>query len=419
MANTFITPTMIARRLSLILATSLGFGASISRRYDDRFANKGAQIGDEYSIKIPPRPLVTDAVDMPTTPQDFKETRRTMKVDYRHVAANITDAELQMHIDSFAEQVLEPAAAALAANIDREGTKMYRAVPNIVGGGGDNGAIGGGAPTDLSTYLLAGAKLTEEGAPSTRMAPHKLCINAEMNRQIVNALKGLHEDSSSIASQYLNAAMRRVAGFDWLYDQQMYLHTCGTRAKETAGDAALNGVPSEGDTTIAIDSLNGATQTVKAGDVLTIANCYAVDPQSGQSTGRLRQFVATADAVGISSAIAALAIYPAIRADFPDKTVSVLPADNANIEFYGAASAVGHQGLAYHRDAFALAVVDAMLPKGVDFAAQTSAIDAQEWKVSMHIIRQYTVGKHSYPTRIGCYFSWLAARPELAVRITT
>ena len=223
MANTFITPTMIARRLSLILATSLGFGASISRRYDDRFANKGAQIGDTYSIKIPPRPLVTEAVDMPAAPQDFQETRRTMKVAYRHVAANITDAELQMHIDSFSEQVLEPAAAALAANIDRVGTKLYSEIPNIVGGGGDDGGIGGGAPTALSTYLLAGAKLTEEGAPSTRMAPHKLCINAEMNRQIVDALKGLQEDRSSIATQYLNAAMRRVAGFDWLYDQQMFL----------------------------------------------------------------------------------------------------------------------------------------------------------------------------------------------------
>ena len=141
MANTFITPTMVARRMSLILATSLGFGASISRRYDDRFAQKGAQIGDEYSIKIPPRPLVTEAVEMAATPQDFKETRRTMKVDYRHVSANITDAELQMHIDSFSEQVLEPAAAALAANIDREGTKLYRAIPNVVGGSSGIGQV--------------------------------------------------------------------------------------------------------------------------------------------------------------------------------------------------------------------------------------------------------------------------------------
>ena len=416
MANTFITPTMVARRMSLILATSLGFGASISRRYDDRFAQKGAQIGDEYSIKIPPRPLVTEAVAMAAAPQDFTETRRTMKVDYRHVSANITDAELQMNIDSFSEQVLEPAAAALAANIDREGTKLYRAIPNVVGG---STGIGSGAPTALSTYLLAGAKLTEEGAPSTKIMPHKLCINAEMNRQIIDALKGLHEDSGAIGMQYLNASMRRVVGFDWLYDQQLYLHTNGTRANETGADATVNGVPAEGAKTLSIDGLSGATVTVKQGDVFTYAGGYAVDPQSGQSTGRLRQFVVTEDAVGISNAIAALKIYPAIRAVFPDKTVSALPADNAAIEFYGGASKTGHQGLAYHRDAFALAIVDAMLPKGVDFAAQTSAVDAQEWKISMHVIRQYGISKHTYPTRIGVYFSWLAARPELGCRIST
>ena len=183
--------------------------------------------------------------------------------------------------------------------------------------------------------------------------------------------------------------------------------------------AKINAAAAEGDEAVAIDTLSLATATVKKGDVFTIANVYAVDPQSGQSTGRLRQFVVTEDKVAIGNAIAVLPVYPFIRADFPDKTVSALPANNADVTFYGAAGASGHQGLAYHRDAFALAVVDAMLPKGVDFAAQTSAIDAQEWKVSMHVIRQYTVGKHSYPTRIGAYFSWLAARPELAVRVST
>ena len=249
--------------------------------------------------------------------------------------------------------------------------------------------------------------------------PHKLCINAEMNRQIIDALKGLHEDHAAIGMQYLTASMRRVVGFDWLYDQQLFLHTNGTRAKETAADAEVNGAVSEGDDEIAIDGMNGATQTVKHGDVFTVANCFAVDPQSGQSTGRLRQFGVQKDATASSSAIGALKVYPHFRASFPNKTVSALPADNAAIEFYGGASKSGHQGLAYHRDAFALAIVDAMLPKGVDFSAQTSAVDAQEWKISMHVIRQYGISKHTYPTRIGVYFSWLAARPELACRIST
>ena len=36
-------------------------------------------------------------------------------------------------------------------------------------------------------------------------------------------------------------------------------------------------------------------QTVKAGDVFTVADCYAVNPQTRESTGSLFQFVALAD----------------------------------------------------------------------------------------------------------------------------
>ena len=414
MANTFLTPEMISRRLSLIFATSLGFGASIGRRYDDRFARKGAQIGEQYSIKIPPRPGVTDAVAMPAAVQDFSETQRTMTVDYKHVAANITDAELQMHIDSFTEQIVEPSAAALAACIDLEGTKLYNQVHNIAN------SIGGGAPSALKTYLLAGAKLTEEGVPNSRIMPHKLCINADQNMEIIDALKGLYHDGSQLDTQYLDAVMRKAAGFDWLYDQNMFLHVCGTRAKVANGaDAAVNVAPAEGASTLGIDGLSGATVTVKKGDCFTIANCYAVNPQTGQSTKRLRQFVVLEDRTGISSGYVALKIYPEMRAVFPNKTVSALPADNAAIEWVGASSASGHQALAYHRDAFALAMVDTTLPNGVDFAGMTSAVDAQEWKVSLHVIRDYNISKHGYPCRIGAYFSWLNARPEMACRLSS
>ena len=129
------------------LATSLGFAASIDRRHDDRFGKSGAQIGDEFSIKIPPRLQVTRAVAMPGTPQSVTETKRTLKVTYAHVAVQMTDAQLQMHIDDFSAQVVEPAAIALAADIDLQGTQLYDQVFNIVG------TIGGGAPTALDTYL--------------------------------------------------------------------------------------------------------------------------------------------------------------------------------------------------------------------------------------------------------------------------
>ena len=412
MANTFLTPTEIARKLSMHLATSLGFAASIDRRHDDRFGKSGAQIGDEFSIKIPPRLQVTRAVAMPGTPQSVTETKRTLKVTYAHVAVQMTDAQLQMHIDDFSAQVVEPAAIALAADIDLQGTQLYDQVFNIVG------TIGGGAPTALDTYLLADAKLTEEGVPKNQNSRRMVCVNAEMNRQIINALKGLYHDDASISKQFLDAVMMRAAGFDWLFDQQMHLHTCGTRAN---GDTAnlINGAPASGAKTLVLDAV-GNQLTIKKGDVFTIPNCYAVDPQSRQSTGRLRQFLVTADATSTAGgAVAALQIYPAITSTGQNQTVDSLPADNAVLTFNGGASKKGHQGLAYHKDAFALAMLDDMLPNGVDFAARTSPADAQAWRVSLSIIRDYGISAHNYPCRVGAYFGWMCQRPELAVRVPT
>ena len=413
MANTFLTPTAIARKLSMHLATSLGFAASIDRRHDDRFGKSGAQIGDEFSIKIPPRLQVTRAVAMPAAPQSVAETKRTLKVGYAHVAVQMTDAQLQMHIDDFSAQVVEPAAIALAADIDLQGTELYDQVFNIVG------TIGGGAPTALDTYLLADAKLTEEGVPKNQNSRRMVCVNAEMNRQIINALKGLYHDDASISKQFLDAVMMRAAGFDWLFDQQMHLHTTGTRANGAAANL-INGVPDSGDTEIAINGSGNALTFLK-GDVFTVAGVYAVDPQSRQSTGRLRQFVVTEDAVSTAGGVvAALKIYPAMTSAGQNQTVSALPVDDALLTFNGAtASKKGHQGLAYHKDAFALAMVDDMLPNGVDFAARTSPSDAQAWRVSLSIIRDYGISAHNYPCRVGAYYGWMCQRPELAVRVTT
>ena len=412
MPNTFLTPTAIARKLSMHLATSLGFGASIDRRYDDRFGNSGAQIGDQFSIKIPPRLQVTRAVAMPAVPQDVSETKRTLKVGYAHVSVELTDAQMQMDIDDFSAQVAEPAAIALAADIDLQGTELYNQVFNMVG------TLGGGAPSALDTYLLADAKLTEEGVPKNKMSRRMVCINAEANRQIINALKGLYHDDAAISGQYMDAVMRRAAGFDWLYDQQMHLHTGGTRLNG-ANAQLLDGAPASGDTEIDIDA-GGNAKTYLKGDVFTIAGSNAVDPQSRQSTGRLRQFVVTEDAVSSAGGAVTLKIYPAITSAGQNQTVDALPADNAKCTFNGAtASLQGHQGLAYHKDAFALAMVDSSLPSGVDFAGRTSPSDTQAWRVSLAIIRDYTISSHNYPCRVGAYFGWLCQRPELAVRVTS
>ena len=68
--------------------------------------------------------------------------------------------------------------------------------------------------------------------------------------------------------------------------------------------------------------------------------------------------------------------------------------------------------MAYHRDAFAFATADLVMPKGVDFSAR-EVLDG----ISMRIVRQYDINNDAFPCRIDVLYGYKAIRPELACRL--
>lgn len=401
--NTILTSAMVTRESSRVLANALRFGTRVSRKYDNRFAQSGAKIGSTLDIRIPPRYIASDSEGLVLN--DSNETVRTLEIKYSHVGLELTNTELLLSINDFSDQILQSAVATLANRIDLRGTELYKDVPNLVG------TIGGGAPTSLATYLELQAKLTEEAVPQDDR--WTLCINAAMNEKIVDALKGLFHSQPQLKEQYEMGHMMRAVGFDWLTDQNMFLHTNGDRGA-AVGD--VNGANQTGTSLIA-DGF-AANATIKRGEVFTLG-VNAVNPQSRQSTGRLRQFVVTADATADGTGAVTLSIYPPIQPAGKDQTVDAAVADNTVITFNGAASLTGNQGLGFHRDAFSVTFVDESVKSGVSFFGRTSAIDAQEWKVSVAIIRDYEITPHRELCRIGAYYGWVTARPEMACRVTT
>ena len=403
MANAILTPTMITRETSMILKNSLFFGSRASRKYDDRFAKAGAKIGSTLDVRIPPKYLASRSEGLVLN--DSTETKRTLTIGYAHVGMEFNHTDLLLSINDFKEQFLNSAIATLANLIDLDGCQRYEDVFNLVG------TIGGGAPAALTTYQTARAKMIEEAVPQDMS--WTMAINAAMEETIINDLRGLFHSGPELANQYKEGQMRRAIGYDWVTDMNMFVHTAGTRDNTTP---VTNGANQTG-TSLICDGLD-AGATIKKGDVFTITGMNAVNPQSRQSTGRLRQFVVTADATADGGGNVTLSIYPAISASGKDQTVTALVGDGVALTFNGAASAAGAQGLAFQKDAFSLTVVDDILPEGVDFASRTSEADAKAWNVSMTIIRDYDINTHKYPCRLGCYYGWLTARPELACRIS-
>ena len=307
-----------------------------------------------------------------------------------------------MQLDDFAERVLKPRISQLASSIDADVANAYKTIFNTVG-------TPGTSPATALVLLQAQQKLNESAAG---MAPRYATVNPAANAGLVNGLSGFFNPTTTISQQFKNGMMGTgVLGFDEInMSQSVKVHTTGSRA----GTILVNGaVSTQGQSTISIDGLTGATDTVTAGDVFTIAGVFAVNPQTRESTGSLQQFVVTAAQTGASNALANMAISPAIYTSTNAlATVDSFPADNAAVTFVGTASTAYPQNLIYHKDAITFATADLVMPQGVDMAAR-----ANHNGISLRVVRQYDINNDRMPCRIDVLYGFSTIRPPMACRL--
>ena len=401
MANSILTIDMITRKALEILENNLVLTRNVNRQYDDSFAVSGAKIGSTLRIRLPDRALVTDGAALQV--QDDAEQSTTLTVaSQKHIGVNFTTAELTLQLDDFAERVLKPRISQLASSIDADVANAYKAIFNTVG-------TPGVSPATALVLLQAQQKLNESAAG---MAPRYATVNPAANAGLVNGLSGFFNPTDTISKQFKNGMMGTgVLGFDEInMSQSIKVHTTGSRA----GTILVNGaVSTQGQSTISIDGLTGATDTVTVGDVFTIANVFAVNPQTRESTGSLQQFVVTAAQTGASNALANMAISPPIYTSTSAlATVDSFPADNAAVTFVGTASTAYPQNMIYHKDAITFATADLVLPTGVDMAAR-----AVHNGISLRIIRDYDINNDRMPCRIDVLYGFSTIRPQMACRL--
>jgi len=399
-ANTLLTISMITREALRVLENNLTFTKTVNRQYDDRFGVEGAKIGTVLNVRKPPRYVGRTGAAISI--EDATETQVAVTLDTQFgVDISFTSEDLALKIDDFSKRFVSPAVATIANKIDHSGLALYKSIYNAVG-------TPGTTPNALLTYLQAGVKLDDNAAPMD--GDRSVCITPMMQATIVDALKGLFQQSSAIASQYRRGQMGTAIGFDWFMDQNCNTHTYGPQG----GTPLVNGASQTGASLITDGWTASAASRLKEGDVFTIAGVSSVNPQSRQSTGALQQFVCTADKSSDGSGNLTATISPSITVSGAFQTVTGSPADNAAIVVAGAASTVSPQGLLHHKDAFTLAMADLPLPQGTDMAARVS--DSQ-LGMSIRMIRDYDITTDKFPCRLDVLFGWAVLRPELACRI--
>jgi len=397
MSNSILTIDMITRKALEILENNLVLTRNVNRQYDDSFAVEGAKIGSTLRIRLPDRALVTDGAALQV--QDDNEQFTTLTVaSQKHIGVNFTSAELTMQLDDFAERVLKPRISQLASSIDADVANAYKTIGNTVG-------TPGTTPSTSLVLLQAQQKLNENAAV---MSPRYATVNPAANAGLVEGMKGLFNPTDTISKQFKNGMMGTgVLGFDEInMSQSIKQHTTGTRA--ATGNTTGAAVTTEGASTLTLTV--GSGELIAVGDVFTIADCYAVNPQTRESTGSLFQFVALASST--STTTATVTVAPMYSANHALATMLTLPATSKAVVFVGTASTQYPQNLIYHKDAITFATADLLLPQGVDMAAR-----AVHNGISLRVVRQYDINNDRMPCRIDVLYGFSTIRPQMACRM--
>jgi hypothetical protein len=225
----------------------------------------------------------------------------------------------------------------------------------------------------------------------------------------VNARKGLFQSSSEIAKQYKTGYIGTSDGFNYVESNLTPLHTNGTQT----GAITMSATATEGvGTTLAMTGSSGGTLT--AGQQFTVANVYAVHPQTKATLSNLQVFTVQALNTFSSTAGTNISVLPVpYAASAGLQNINRLPTSGDVVTLIGAASTGYNQNLAYHKQAFRVCSVPLMMPKGAHMVGQET-VDGMTVRVWMDSI----ILTDKMILRIDFLGAFAAVRPNWSTRIT-
>jgi hypothetical protein len=401
MANTILTPTQVTREALRVLHQKLNFIGNINRQYDSSFAQEGAKIGSTLKIRLPNEYVVRTGATLDT--QDTVETSETLTVStQKGVDTTFTSADLTLSLQDFSERILKPAMAVLAASMEADALSMVNSIYNTI----DNT----GTSITFAKTMQARKLLVDSLAPPD--GKWKALLNTTDSADLVNALKGLFQDSTAIKEQYREGTMGRTASFDFYENTLIPTLTSGTTSATNNYAINTTVVVSSVTPTSSLDILaNTAPQgSFVVGDVFTITGLNRCHPETKADTGVVQQFVVTTAVTGASAT--SISFSPAIYMSGGRQNVVSTAITTQLVVKIGSPAAVLKPSLFYHPDAFTFASADLILPKGTDFAAR----EVQDG-ISMRVVRDYVITSDTMPCRFDVIYGYKVIRAQLAAKL--
>jgi hypothetical protein len=412
MANTVVTPSMIAKEMLVQLENNLVFANRVHREYKSEFT--GGQ-GSTVSIRKPVKFYTADGATRVN--QDVEEKTTNIVINQRkHVSWKFATQDLTLSIEDYSERYVKPAAITLANTMDKAVAGLYTSVWNAVG-------TPGTTPATFAAVALAAQRMDEMAVMSDMRT---MAMNPAARYAVAGNQLTLDSVGAMGKSAYEKAVIGGIAGFDTYASQNIANHTVGVATGTPLVNGAsqnvtyANAVGSNYSQSLVTDGWTNSTANIlRAGDVITLAGVFAVNPVPGEgATGKtampyLQQFTVLANATsGASTGPATLTISPPIITSGPFQTVTAAPANNAAITVLGTGGAVYPQNIGFHKNAFALVTVPLDMPDGAAFKARESHNG-----LSIRVVKDYDIAEDEDIIRLDILYGVKAIYPDLACRL--
>lgn len=374
MANTLLHPKVYANVMLKLLKNNLVMGKLVTTEFKNEFK----KVGDTVYIKRVPEFTVRSGAIAQV--QNVTEGETPIKIDrQRGIDIQFTSLEDTLTVDQLLKSsIMEAEAAQLAQTIDSDLMGCTLEFPNWVGTPGQT--------IDSAPDFFKGPqRLDEMAVPGTNRAG---VLSPADYWALAGNFTGLYAQRD-IAENALERAKIPLIGNVQPYMTQSVINlVTGSRTASASvqvdganQDVAYTAVNTNGYTqTLNISGTNG--QTIKAGDVFTIAGVFPVNPRTKATLPYLAQFVNLVD-VTIAGGVAALTIANPMITSGAFQTVSAAPADDAAITFMGAPTTAYPQNAIFHKSAIALVFARLTDP----FSGQASYATDPETGVSIRYWR--------------------------------
>ena len=395
MANTIITPDVIAKEALAVFENNTVMGNLVDRQYTKEFVKKGEAIRLRKPVKF------RSSRQRARVNSDVTETTDVFTVATQsHVSWNFDSAALTMSIEEYSKRYIQNACIPLANDPDYDLCGLYKDLGQSVGTPGTTPATFGVLNDGVQKLHEAGCPVSHDG--------YKAVVDPAAYGGLADGLKGTYAQKPA-TDIHVKGYLGTVSACDVVIDQNIIKHTTGAHGAGSVGD--VDGASQVG-TSLVTDGWANSTAILKIGDIITIPGVYAVNPVNGVSTGALKQLTMAADVTSSAAGAATLTLAgTGIVTSGAYQTVTASPADDAVITVVGTQSTTYPQNLIFKPECFGLVVCPVFMPANVWGARETYN------NLSIRVVKWYDGEEDQEKIRLDIIYGVKTLNPEMGVRM--